>query len=206
VGIDRFTDYYSRDAKERNLRRLRDEAAIFPRRRRSRDGRSRPRDRWRGGHLPPGRATGACARAGAKTFSAYLHDNILATQRLLEAVKSVRGTPIRRLVYASSSSVYGNIDDLPMRESSPTKPHSPYGVTQAAGEHLCELYRTKLRGFRPRRSAILQCTGRGSARIWRSIASSWQRAVVSRYRSMVTASRPATSRSWPTRWTRICSR
>lgn len=45
-----------------------------------------------------------------------------------------------RFVNASSSSVYGNCPDLPMREDSPTRPYSPYGVTKLAAEHLCSLY------------------------------------------------------------------
>jgi nucleoside-diphosphate-sugar epimerase len=43
------------------------------------------------------------------------------------------------LVYASSSSVYGDVQ-LPMREDSPLRPLSPYGVTKLAGENLCYLY------------------------------------------------------------------
>lgn len=70
-------------------------------------------------------------------FSQYEHNNILVTQMLLEACK---GKEIKKFVYASSSSVYGDTDDLPMREESPTRPVSPYGVTKLAAEHLCYLY------------------------------------------------------------------
>jgi nucleoside-diphosphate-sugar epimerase len=48
---------------------------------------------------------------------------------------------VRKVIYASSSSVYGDAGPMPMRESGPTAPHSPYGVTKLAAEHLCELYR-----------------------------------------------------------------
>src|SRR5947207_9175512 len=48
-------------------------------------------------------------------FASYVEHNILATQRLLEAA---RKHPVRRLVYASSSSVYGNARELPVRETS----------------------------------------------------------------------------------------
>jgi UDP-glucose 4-epimerase len=56
---------------------------------------------------------------------------------LLEACKQAR---IRKFVYASSSSVYGDTDDLPMRETGGTRPVSPYGVSKLAAEHLCYLY------------------------------------------------------------------
>ncbi|MBI4553390.1 MAG: NAD-dependent epimerase/dehydratase family protein [Candidatus Latescibacteria bacterium] len=70
-------------------------------------------------------------------FHIYVENNILATQRLLEAVTHAR---VRRFLYASSSSVYGNAPELPIRETSPTQPISPYGVTKLAAEHLCSLY------------------------------------------------------------------
>ena len=45
-----------------------------------------------------------------------------------------------RVVYASSSSVYGNAAHYPTTEADLTQPHSPYGVTKLAAEHLCSLY------------------------------------------------------------------
>lgn len=70
-------------------------------------------------------------------FGDYLSINALATQRLLEAA---RGRPQARLVYASSSSVYGEAARYPTSEQDLPAPHSPYGVTKLAGEHLCSLY------------------------------------------------------------------
>ncbi len=70
-------------------------------------------------------------------FQTYVSHNITATQRLLEAAKRV-GTP--RLVYASSSSVYGNAERYPTLETDRPEPFSPYGVTKLAAEHLCVLY------------------------------------------------------------------
>ena len=43
------------------------------------------------------------------------------------------------MIYASSS-VYGDQDELPLREDMVPRPRSPYGVTKLAGEHLCGLY------------------------------------------------------------------
>lgn len=76
-------------------------------------------------------------------FDLYTRNNILATQRLLEAVKEVK--PDTRVVYSSSSSVYGNTDDLPTREAALPKPYSPYGATKLAAEHLCMLYHSNYR-------------------------------------------------------------
>ncbi|HXM55798.1 MAG TPA: NAD-dependent epimerase/dehydratase family protein [Candidatus Dormibacteraeota bacterium] len=71
-------------------------------------------------------------------FAVYLRANVLATQRLLEAA---RASPrLRRFVYASSSSVYGDAEELPTTERALPRPVSPYGVTKLAGEHLCGLY------------------------------------------------------------------
>lgn len=72
-------------------------------------------------------------------FGTYVERNILATQRLLE---TLRDMPVCKLVYASSSSVYGDAESYPTVESMRPRPVSPYGVTKLAAEHLCELYRT----------------------------------------------------------------
>ena len=73
-----------------------------------------------------------------KKFDEYVDSNIRATHRLCEAF---RGHNLKRLVYAGSSSVYGETAELPMSESHPTRPLSPYGVTKLAGEALCLLYK-----------------------------------------------------------------
>jgi UDP-glucuronate 4-epimerase len=70
-------------------------------------------------------------------FVDYIGHNVLATQRLLEAARTARPG---RVVYASSSSVYGNAPAYPTREGDLPRPHSPYGVTKLAAEHLCGLY------------------------------------------------------------------
>jgi nucleoside-diphosphate-sugar epimerase len=70
-------------------------------------------------------------------FAAYERANVLVTQRLLE---SCRGLPLGRLVYSSSSSIYGAAARFPVVESDLPRPATPYGVTKLAGEHLCRLY------------------------------------------------------------------
>ena len=71
-------------------------------------------------------------------FAVYARQNISATQRLLEAAK--RSRTLQRLVYASSSSIYGNAESYPTAETARPQPVSPYGVTKLAAEHLCSLY------------------------------------------------------------------
>jgi UDP-glucuronate 4-epimerase len=73
-------------------------------------------------------------------FSTYTYCNIDATQRLLEASRG--SSTLRRLVYASSSSIYGNAERYPTSEDDRPQPISPYGVTKLAAEHLCSLYAT----------------------------------------------------------------
>jgi UDP-glucose 4-epimerase len=70
-------------------------------------------------------------------FEAYTRNNVLATQRLLEAA---RRWPDKRVVFASSSSIYGDAELLPTPEEVLPRPYSPYGVTKLAAEHLCALY------------------------------------------------------------------
>jgi UDP-glucuronate 4-epimerase len=72
-------------------------------------------------------------------FDAYLRNNVVATQHLLDAL--IATSSRKRLVYASSSSIYGTAIPLPAAEDATPAPHSPYGVTKLAAEHLCRAYR-----------------------------------------------------------------
>jgi nucleoside-diphosphate-sugar epimerase len=71
-------------------------------------------------------------------FDEYLRCNLLATHRLLDLCASA--SPAPRLIFASSSSVYGDAASLPVAEGDPQAPASPYGVTKLAGELLCSSY------------------------------------------------------------------
>ncbi len=136
VGIDCFLDYYPRAIKQGNLRALL----------------AGPRFRFVEGSLVDADLAPLvdgvdwvfhqAAQAGVRSswgadFRIYSDNNVYATQRLLEAC---RGTQLRKFVYASSSSVYGDTEDLPMRETSMPRPVSPYGVSKLAAEHLTWLY------------------------------------------------------------------
>jgi UDP-glucose 4-epimerase len=136
VGIDAFIDYYPRAQKERNLEGPR-----------SRPGFSFVEGLLQDLDLRPflsgaGQVYHLAAQAGVRAswgreFAGYTEHNVLATQRLLEAALEA-GVP--RVVYASSSSVYGDAATLPLREDAACRPLSPYGVTKLAAEHLGLLY------------------------------------------------------------------
>jgi nucleoside-diphosphate-sugar epimerase len=136
TGIDAFVDYYPRAIKERNLEHCLRHATF-----RLVEGALQDID------LAPllegaGQVFHLAAQAGVRAswgrdFSLYTDHNVLGTQRLLEGAVAA-GVP--RVVYASSSSVYGDTPSLPLREDSPCHPVSPYGVTKLAAEHLGHLY------------------------------------------------------------------
>ena len=136
AGVDAFVDFYPRATKEANLRAARDH-------RRFRFVEGRLQDIPLEGLLEgAGQVYHLAAQAGVRSswgrdFQLYTDHNVLATQRLLEAAVEA-GVP--RLVYASSSSVYGDGQELPLREDAACHPLSPYGVTKLAAEHLACLY------------------------------------------------------------------
>jgi UDP-glucose 4-epimerase len=55
----------------------------------------------------------------------------------LNVLLAARDEGVRRVVFASSSSIYGNAPELPLRESMPADPISPYGVAKLAAERYC---------------------------------------------------------------------
>jgi nucleoside-diphosphate-sugar epimerase len=146
VGLDSFEDYYPRALKEANLE----------------GGRANPAFTLHEANIlelaaeaPPGgpeaggvqgsalaallrgcaRVYHLAAQAGVRaswgsSFEVYTRNNVLATQQLLEACGAA-GVP--KVIYASSSSVYGDQDELPLREDMAPRPRSPYGVTKLVG-------------------------------------------------------------------------
>ncbi len=133
IGIDCFTDYYSREIKENNIQKaLSDENFTFL-----------EKDIINLSTFPDvdyvfHQAAQAGVRASwGKSFEIYTENNILVTQKLLEYYKDRN---LNKFVFASSSSIYGNTDELPIPEDTQKKPFSPYGVTKLAAENLCLLY------------------------------------------------------------------
>ncbi|NHW44438.1 MAG: SDR family NAD(P)-dependent oxidoreductase [Candidatus Verstraetearchaeota archaeon] len=74
----------------------------------------------------------------------HFNENVVATFNLLEAM---RREGVRELVFASSSSVYGEPDEIPVGEEAPVRPVSVYGASKAACESLIHAY-SKLYGIR----------------------------------------------------------
>ena len=136
VGVDCFLDSYPRDVKEDRVRWLSEfDNVVFH----EADLLTVDLDALLDGvEVIYHQAAQAGVRTSwGRTFEIYTRNNIQATQRLLEAC---RDRPIRRFIYASSSSVYGDEVPRPTPETALTKPVSPYGVTKLAGEHLSMLY------------------------------------------------------------------
>jgi UDP-glucuronate 4-epimerase len=131
IGVDSFSDYYTRERKEAAIARAR----------------SQPGFKLIEHDLEtslPGEALGGldgifhlAGRPGVRAswgtgFRSYVDDNILVTHRVV-ADAAARGL---RLVFASSSSIYGDALSYPTPEETIPAPVSPYGVTKLAGEHL----------------------------------------------------------------------
>jgi UDP-arabinose 4-epimerase len=69
--------------------------------------------------------------------AAYYRNNVLTTLKLLDAM---RATEVRDIVFSSSCSVYGNPSHVPIDETHPTGPLSPYGQSKLDGENMLRWY------------------------------------------------------------------
>jgi UDP-glucuronate 4-epimerase len=126
VGIDCFTDSYDPAEKEENARGLDVRRLDLAEHALDLDGVDGVF------HL----AAQAGVRSFGDVFPIYVRQNLLATQRVFESCAR-QGV---RVVFASSSSVYGEAEAYPTAEDTPPSPISPYGITKLAGEHLAHSY------------------------------------------------------------------
>ncbi len=137
IGIDHFNDYYDPQLKRKNIAHFENHPAFT-----LIEGDIQLLN-WsillKGVEVVYHQAAQAGVRASwGDGFRAYTERNINATQVLLEAAKDAKN--LQRLVFASSSSVYGDAETLPTNESVCPQPVSPYGITKLASERLCLLY------------------------------------------------------------------
>ena len=126
VAVDSFTDYYDAGLKQEN-------AAAFDVSRLDLAEDELDLDGFDGVfHLAgqPG------VRASFEDFDLYVRRNILATQKVFERATQAAV----RVVFASSSSVYGDAETYPTPEAARPQPISPYGITKLACEHLAHAY------------------------------------------------------------------
>jgi nucleoside-diphosphate-sugar epimerase len=126
VAVDCFTDYYDPALKEENAR-----------------GREVLRLDLAEDELDLDGVDGVFHLAGqpgvrsfGRVFPTYLQRNVLASQRVFETAAAA-GV---RVVWASSSSVYGDAESYPTPEDADPRPRSPYGITKLACEHLARAY------------------------------------------------------------------
>jgi UDP-glucuronate 4-epimerase len=137
VGLDCFDDFYDPSAKERNLAAARAHVSFTEARIDLRDGealKALPDSVDAVVHL----AARAGVRPSIEDPALYTSVNLDGTVSLLEWMRSRR---IRDLIFASSSSVYGNRSQVPFSERDPVdRPISPYAATKRAGELLCHTW------------------------------------------------------------------
>lgn len=136
IGIDHFNDYYDPLLKHKNIAHLINHPSF-----QLIEADIQQLD-WSvvlsGADVVYHQAAQAGVRASwGSGFRTYTERNVNATQALLEAAKEAK---LKRLVFASSSSVYGDAETLPTHEAICPQPVSPYGITKLAAERLCLLY------------------------------------------------------------------
>ena len=135
LGVDAFSDYYARERKEANLAAVREHPGFSFTELDLADGALEPLVAGTDGVFHLAAQPGVRGSWG-DTFAVYVRDNIFATQRVFEAAAGAE----RRVVMASSSSVYGNAEAYPTSEDAVPRPVSPYGVTKLACESLARTY------------------------------------------------------------------
>jgi nucleoside-diphosphate-sugar epimerase len=137
IGIDELNDYYDPNLKRKNLSTLLNNPSF------ELIEKSIQQVNWQALLVDADAIYHQAAQAGVRaswgqSFSYYTERNINATQIILEAAKESKS--LKRLVFASTSSIYGDAETLPTSELIAPQPVSPYGITKLAAEYLCRLY------------------------------------------------------------------
>ena len=137
IGIDQFNDYYNPQLKRNNVSSLQKNSAF------TLIESDIQTLNWQKLLQDVDVVYHQAAQAGVRAswgegFRHYTERNINATQIILEAAKETQS--LKRFVYASTSSVYGNAETMPTPETICPQPVSPYGITKLAAERMCWLY------------------------------------------------------------------
>jgi UDP-glucose 4-epimerase len=82
----------------------------------------------------------AAHRSVPRSIDHPLATDLVNVHGTMTVLTAARDAGVRRVVYASSSSVYGATEQLPTPESAPPRPRSPYAVSKLAGEHYCRVF------------------------------------------------------------------
>jgi UDP-glucuronate 4-epimerase len=136
VGIDSFHSYYSRAIKERNLKGLAKQVKFEFKELDILDLETSDIDSNFDCifHLA---AQPGVRDSWGQGFDSYAMNNVLGTQKLFEFATRNK---IKRVVFSSSSSIYGDAETFPTLESASPLPRSPYGVSKLTGEYLGAAY------------------------------------------------------------------
>lgn len=137
IGIDCFTDYYSKEIKIKNISNLVknknfslvekdiidfDLSNIIK----------------KSQYLFHEAAQPGVRASWGRQFEVYVKNNIMTTQKILESAKKEKC--LDKIILASSSSVYGNQEGAMNEDNTLTRPVSPYGATKLATENLGNIY------------------------------------------------------------------
>jgi len=137
IGIDSFTNYYSPHIKEKNIENCL-KHSNFSLIRQDLDTLDLSTMFENAEYIFHLSAQPGARASWGKEFTTYVKNNISITQKILESLKN--NTTLKKFVFGSSSSVYGNQSSIMNEETSLTRPVSPYGVTKLASENLVNLY------------------------------------------------------------------
>jgi len=137
IGIDSFTNNYSTRIKEKNIENCL-KHTNFSLIRQDLDTLDLSASVEKADYFFHLSAQPGVRASWGKEFTTYVKNNISVTQKILESLKN--NTTLKKFVFASSSSVYGNQSSMMNEDTSLARPISPYGVTKLAAENLANLY------------------------------------------------------------------
>lgn len=134
IGIDNFNDYYNPEFKRANAKELKIkfyDADI--------KDYNKLKDIFNAGKIDTIIHLAAMVGVRPSIANPFIYEevNVKGTLNMLELAKK---NNVKKFVFASSSSVYGNSKEIPFKEDGATNPISPYAATKKSGEALCHTY------------------------------------------------------------------